>query len=65
MADTAEEMAAKLLIPVAAVAVVVFFIQKILGWVWNSISPYAVPILWVAGLLCVASLILSCLCESE
>ena len=51
MANSAEEFAAELLIPIAAFAAVIFFIQKILEWIWKSIVPYAIPILWISGIL--------------
>ena len=51
MAETAEEFAIKLMAPLAAIAIVLFFIRKILGWVWISIVPYAIPVLWVLGIL--------------
>ena len=51
MAKTAEEFAAGLLIPIAAIAVVVFFIQKILEWIWETVAPHAIPILWGSGIL--------------
>ena len=46
MAKSAEEFAAGLLIPIAALAAVIFFIQKILEWIWRSVAPYAVSVLW-------------------
>lgn len=51
MAKSTEEFMAELLIPIAAIGVVFFFVQKILEWIWKSIAPYAIPILWVAGIL--------------
>lgn len=51
MAKSAEDFAAELLIPIAAIAAVVFFIQKIIEWIWKSIAPHAIPILWGAGML--------------
>ena len=49
MAKSAEEFAAELLIPIAAIGVVIFFIQKILEWIWKSVAPYAVSVLWGVG----------------
>lgn len=51
MAKSAEDFAAELLIPIAAIAAVIFFIQKILEWIWNAVVPYAVPVLWGVGVL--------------
>ena len=51
MAKSAEEFAAELLIPIAAIAAVIFFIQKILEWIWKSVAPYAVSVLWGVSVL--------------
>ena len=51
MAKTAEEFAAELMIPIAAIVAVIFFIQKILEWIWGAIAPHAIPILWGSGIL--------------
>ena len=51
MAKSMEDLAAEILIPIGAIAVVVFFIQKIVEWIWMSIAPYAIPILWSTGIL--------------
>lgn len=51
VANSSEDFAAELLIPIAAFAAVIFVIQKILGWLWRSIVPYAIPILWISGIL--------------
>ena len=51
MAKSAEDFAAELLIPIAAIAAVIFFIQKILEWIWKAVVPHAVPILWGVGVL--------------
>lgn len=51
MAKSAEDFAAELLIPIAAIAAVIFFIQKILEWIWKLVVPYAVPVLWGVGVL--------------
>ena len=46
MAKSAEDLAAGILLPIAVIAAVIFFIQKILEWIWKSIAPCAVPVLW-------------------
>ena len=51
MAKSAEDFAAELLVPIAAIAAVIFFIQKILEWIWKLVVPYAVPVLWGVGVL--------------
>ena len=51
MAKSAEDFAAELLIPIAAIAAVIFFIQKILEWIWKAVVPYAIPVLWGVGVL--------------
>ncbi len=55
--DFAAELLAKLLFPIVAVAAVIFFVQKILEWVWKSIVPYAIPILWISGILFVLGML--------
>lgn len=51
MAETAEDFVMKLFTPIVAIASVVFFIQKIIEWIWRAIVPHAIPILWGAGIL--------------
>lgn len=51
MAKSTEDFAAAILVPIAATATVIFFIQKILACIWKSVVLYAVPILWGVGVL--------------
>lgn len=51
MAKSLEDFAGELLLPIAAIAAVIFFIQKILEWIWKSVVQYAVPVLWGVGVI--------------
>lgn len=51
MAKTAEDFASELLMPIFAIGVGIFFLQKILQWAWEVAAPHAIPILWVTGVL--------------
>ena len=57
MAKSIEDFAAELMVPIAAIAVVIFFIQKIIECIWKAVVPYAVPVLWGVGALLVLGVV--------